>query len=81
MPKRAKEAITEYKRSPRFKLALQKSGQVTYEFGCRLALVCFWAKYLDLEVEPNSFADLPKDQGIEMPNEVPFNESPLVPPS
>lgn len=33
VPERMKEAVAEYKRSPGFELGLQRSRQVTHEFG------------------------------------------------
>lgn len=79
-PERVKEAISEYKKSPRFELGLVRSGQVTYEFGYRVALAHFRAKYPDLEVELDPITDLPKDQSVRMPDKVPFDDN-LEPPS
>ena len=60
VPKKIKEAIVEYKKSPEFELGLQRSGQVTYEFRYRVAFARFRVRYPDLELELNPFADLPK---------------------
>lgn len=74
-PERVKEAITEYKKSPGFQLSLVRLGQVTYKFGYRVALARVRAKCPDLKVKLDPFADLPEDQSIDMPDEVPFDDS------
>lgn len=50
-----------------------------YEFRYRVAYARFRVKYLDLELESDPFTDLPEDQGVKMPVEVPFDDSPEVP--
>lgn len=60
-PERIKEAIVEYKKSTGFELGLQRSGQVTYEFGYRVAFARFHVKYPNLDLKSDSFTDLPKD--------------------
>lgn len=79
--KKIKEAIAKYKKSPRFELGLQRSRQVMYEFGYRVAFARFRTKYPNLELKSNPFTDLPEDQGIDMSAEVPFDDSPEAPPN
>ncbi|RRT50010.1 hypothetical protein B296_00009881 [Ensete ventricosum] len=54
--------------------------KVTYEYEYRVALARFRARYHDLEIEEEAFANLPEDDNVEMLNEVPFDDS-LDPPS
>ncbi|RRT50295.1 hypothetical protein B296_00051862 [Ensete ventricosum] len=53
-PEKAKEVIVEYKESSNFKLGLLRLSQAFYEYGYRVALAWFRAKYPDLEVEAPS---------------------------
>lgn len=73
--KKDKKAIAEYKESRGFQLGLQRTGQVTYEYGYRVALARFRARYPDLEIEEDPFVNLPEDDNVQMPNEVPFDDS------
>ena len=57
LPEKIKGVIAEYKSSAGFERSLVRSRWVTYEFGYRMAYACFQAKYPDLELESNSFAD------------------------
>lgn len=41
VPERAKETISQCKESNGFKLGLQRSGQVTYQYKYLVALGCF----------------------------------------
>ncbi|RWW36594.1 hypothetical protein BHE74_00058370, partial [Ensete ventricosum] len=52
---------------------------VTYEYGYRVALARFRARYPDLEIKEDPFASLPEDDNVEMSNEVPFDNSPDLP--
>ncbi|RWW09494.1 hypothetical protein GW17_00027019 [Ensete ventricosum] len=74
----AKEAIAEYKDSSNFKLELQRSSQVSYEYGYQVVLAQFQDKYPDLEVEENPFTSLPEDGNVPI-EEVPFDDSPAPP--
>ncbi|RRT69974.1 hypothetical protein B296_00006249, partial [Ensete ventricosum] len=58
---KAQEVIAEYKESSEFKLGLQRSRQVSYEYGYLVTLAQFRAKYPNLEVEENPVTSLPKD--------------------
>ncbi|RZR77330.1 hypothetical protein BHM03_00002371 [Ensete ventricosum] len=72
------EAIAEYKDSSNFKLELQRSSQVSYEYGYQVVLAQFQDKYPDLEVEENPFTSLPEDGNVPI-EEVPFDDSPAPP--
>ena len=72
---KGKKAIAEYKESCGFQLELQRSGQATYEYGYQVALARFRARYPDLEIEDDPFDNFPGDENVQMPDEVPFNDS------
>ncbi|RZR82615.1 hypothetical protein BHM03_00009067 [Ensete ventricosum] len=55
-------------------LELEKMGQVTYEFGYRVALEHFHTKYPDLSVEEDPFVKLPKDANVQLEVSQPFND-------
>ncbi|CAL9038183.1 unnamed protein product [Musa banksii] len=74
-PEKDKEIIEDYKQSSGFQLGLVRSGQVTYEYGYRIALGRFKTRYPGLEVEVDPFASYPEDLDVGMPNEVPFDDS------
>ncbi|RWV83673.1 hypothetical protein GW17_00054686 [Ensete ventricosum] len=63
---KADKAIIDYKKSRGFQSGMEKMGQVTYEFGYRVSLERFWAKYLDLSIEENPFVEWPADANIRM---------------
>ncbi|THU54340.1 hypothetical protein C4D60_Mb10t24070 [Musa balbisiana] len=69
-PEKNKNLIEEYKESRGFQLGLQRSGQVTYEYGYRVTVSRFWARYPNLQFEEDPFVCLPEDNSVEMPNEV-----------
>ena len=74
-PEKDRKLIEDYKESSGFQLGLVRSGQVTYEYGYRIALARFKARHPNLEVEENPFASCPEDLSVDMPNEVPFDDS------
>ena len=74
-PEKGKKIISKYKELVGFQLDLQRSGQVTYEYGYRVALAWFRARYPDLGIEEDPFTSLPEDENVAMPNEVPFDDS------
>ncbi|RRT80469.1 hypothetical protein B296_00002070 [Ensete ventricosum] len=78
-PKKAKEVIAAYKESSNSKLGPQRSGQVFYEYGYRVVLARFQAKYPDLDIKENLFTSLMEDNNVPMEEEVPFDDS-LSPP-
>ncbi|RWV89355.1 hypothetical protein BHE74_00047174 [Ensete ventricosum] len=53
--------------------------KVTYEYEYWVALARLRARYHDLEIEEDPFANLPEDDNVEMLNEVPFDDSPDPP--
>ncbi|RRT69328.1 hypothetical protein B296_00024533 [Ensete ventricosum] len=69
------KAITQYKASQGFESGLVKMGQVSYEFGYRVAVERFRAKYLNSTVEENLFAELPEDANMKMDLCQPFDDS------
>ncbi|RWV97558.1 hypothetical protein GW17_00039646 [Ensete ventricosum] len=75
----SKEAMVDYKKSARFEMGLVRTGQVSYEYGYRVALARFWAWYLELEVEEDPFKNLPEDSSVPMEADQPFYDS-LPPP-
>ncbi|RRT57192.1 hypothetical protein B296_00037638 [Ensete ventricosum] len=69
------KAIIEYKYSPRFKMGLQRTGLVSYEYDYQVALARFGANYPDLLIEEDPFTNPPKDENILMEVEQPFDDS------
>ncbi|RZS27831.1 hypothetical protein BHM03_00061359 [Ensete ventricosum] len=61
-----KQTIAEYKESLGFKEGLKRMGQVTYEYGYRVALACFHARYPDAEVKEDPFTIHPEDDLVPM---------------
>ncbi|CAL9044792.1 unnamed protein product, partial [Musa banksii] len=57
LPEKIKGAIAKYKASIGFEHDLVRSGRVTYEFGYRVAYAHFRARYSDLELKSDPFAD------------------------
>ncbi|THU55153.1 hypothetical protein C4D60_Mb11t03560 [Musa balbisiana] len=70
-----KKLIEDYKESSGFQLGLVRSGQVTYEYGYRIALARFKACHPGLEVEENPFGSRPEDSSVNMPDDVSFDDS------
>ncbi|RWW53974.1 hypothetical protein BHE74_00039491 [Ensete ventricosum] len=60
------KAIADYKEPIGFKSGVQKTGQVSFEYGYRVALARFQVRYLNLEVEEIPFTCLPKDESFSM---------------
>uniref|UniRef100_A0A804JDG7 Uncharacterized protein n=1 Tax=Musa acuminata subsp. malaccensis TaxID=214687 RepID=A0A804JDG7_MUSAM len=73
-PEKEKEIIEAYKQSSGFQLGLARSGQVTYEYGYRIALGRFQTSHPGLEVEADPFVSHPEDLDVDMPEEVPFDD-------
>ncbi|THU58481.1 hypothetical protein C4D60_Mb03t14740 [Musa balbisiana] len=74
-PEKDKKLIEDYKESSGFQLGLVRSGQVTYEYRYRIALAHFKARHPGLEVEENPFGSCPEDSSVDMPDDVPFDDS------
>ncbi|RRT64815.1 hypothetical protein B296_00007203 [Ensete ventricosum] len=62
----SKEAMVDYKKSARFEMGLVRTSQVSYEYGYRVALARFRARYLELEVEEDPFKNLLEDSSVPM---------------
>ncbi|RRT73522.1 hypothetical protein B296_00030538, partial [Ensete ventricosum] len=54
-------------------------GRVSMEYGYRLALARFRARYLDFGVEEDPFKELPEDTNVPIVVEQPFDDSPPPP--
>ena len=78
-PEKDKKLIETYKKSSGFELGLTRMGQVIYKYGYRVALARLRARYPDLEVAEDPFSSFPKDLGVDMPEEVPFDDNVEVP--
>ncbi|RWW33129.1 hypothetical protein GW17_00002173 [Ensete ventricosum] len=73
------ETITKYKKSAGFEMSLVRTSQISYEYGYRVALALFKARYPDLEIKEDPFVLLPEDKNMLMEAEQPFDNS-LPPP-
>nr|XP_018683052.1 PREDICTED: uncharacterized protein LOC108953127 [Musa acuminata subsp. malaccensis] len=73
-PVKDKELLEAYKKSEGFKLRLTRTGRVSFEYGYRIATSRFRARHPGLEVEENPFAPHLEDQGVDMLEEVPFDD-------
>ena len=73
-PAKNKELLEAYKKSEGFELGLTRTGWGSCEYGYRIATSRFRARHPGLEVEDNPFAPHPEDQGVDMPEEVPFDD-------
>ncbi|XP_064964560.1 uncharacterized protein LOC135673568 [Musa acuminata AAA Group] len=78
-PEKDKRLIEDYKGSSGFQLGLVRTGRVSYEYGYRIALAHFKGRHPDLEVAEDPFDSLPEDMSVDMPDEVPFDDSPDAP--
>ncbi|RRT67566.1 hypothetical protein B296_00016293 [Ensete ventricosum] len=74
-----KQAIEDYKKSLGFEMGLVWMGQVSFEYGYRVALARFQARYPDLEIEEDAFKILPEDSNVSMAAKQPFDDSPPSP--
>ncbi|RWV92754.1 hypothetical protein GW17_00044842 [Ensete ventricosum] len=70
-----KKTIEDYKESIGFRWGLQRMGQVSYEYGYRVALARFQARYPDSEVEDDPFTIRPEDDSVQMETQQPFDDS------
>ncbi|RZS06646.1 hypothetical protein BHM03_00037339, partial [Ensete ventricosum] len=69
------QAIARYKRSLDFKEGLKRMGQVTYEYGYRVVLARFRARYPDADVEEDPFTIHPEDDLVPMERQQDFDDS------
>ncbi|RRT85056.1 hypothetical protein B296_00000769 [Ensete ventricosum] len=58
-----------------FKLGLEKTGWVSNKYGFKVALPRFWARYSQLEIKEDPYANLPEDDNVSMEAEVPFDDN------
>ncbi|RRT32019.1 hypothetical protein B296_00048606 [Ensete ventricosum] len=72
------QAIARYKGSLCFKEGLKRMGRVTYEYGYRVALARFRARYPNADVEEDMFTIHPEDDLAPMERQQDFDDS--VPP-
>ncbi|RRT33586.1 hypothetical protein B296_00051224 [Ensete ventricosum] len=70
-----RQTIAEYKESLGFKEGLKRMGRVTYEYGYRVALARFHARYPDTEVEEDPFTIHPEDDLVPMERQRAFDDS------
>ncbi|RZS18917.1 hypothetical protein BHM03_00051250 [Ensete ventricosum] len=70
-----KKSIKDYKVSARFEWELCRMGQVSYEYGYRVTLARFQARYPDLEVDDDSFTWQPEDSLVPMETQPSFDDS------
>ncbi|RWW36698.1 hypothetical protein BHE74_00058265 [Ensete ventricosum] len=70
-----KQAIDRYKESTGFKEGLKRMGQVTYEYGYRVALARFRVLHPDSEVEEDPFTIHPEDDLVPMKRQQVFDDS------
>ncbi|RRT65739.1 hypothetical protein B296_00001117 [Ensete ventricosum] len=68
-----KQVVDCYKESTGFKEGLKRMGQVTYEYGYRVALACFHALHPDSEVEEDPFTIHPEDDLVPMKRQQAFD--------
>ncbi|RZR81684.1 hypothetical protein BHM03_00007966 [Ensete ventricosum] len=74
-----RQTIKDYKKSPRFEMGLVRMGRVSLEYRYQLVLARLQAQHSKLEIEEDPFALLPKDVGMSMADEQPFDDSFLPP--
>ncbi|RZS07427.1 hypothetical protein BHM03_00038261, partial [Ensete ventricosum] len=67
--------VTEYKGSLGFKEGLKRMGRVTYEYGYRVALARFRARYPDADIEEDPFTIYPEDDSVPMERQQDFDDS------
>ncbi|RWV76895.1 hypothetical protein GW17_00062367, partial [Ensete ventricosum] len=70
-----RKAVAEYKGSLGFKEGLKRMGWVTYEYGYRVALAHFRARYLDADIEEDLFTIYPEDDYVLMERQQDFDDS------
>ncbi|RRT56380.1 hypothetical protein B296_00029291 [Ensete ventricosum] len=73
-----KQTVIQYKESLGFKEGLKWMGRVTNEYGYRVVLAHFHARYPNAEVEEDPFTIPPEDDLVPMQRQQVFDD--LVPP-
>ncbi|RZR74070.1 hypothetical protein BHM03_00031697 [Ensete ventricosum] len=71
-------SVVNYKQSVGFGWGLRQMGQVLYEYGYRVALARFQARYSDLEVDSDPFTEQLEDSSVPMETHQEFDDS--IPP-
>ncbi|RWW20806.1 hypothetical protein GW17_00015063, partial [Ensete ventricosum] len=74
-----RQAVAQYKGSLGFKEGLKRMGRVTYEYGYRVALARFRARYPDADIEEDPFTIYPEDDSVPMERQQDFDDSASVP--
>ncbi|RRT48475.1 hypothetical protein B296_00046343, partial [Ensete ventricosum] len=72
------QSVAQHKGSLGFKEGLKRMGRVTYEYGYRVALARFRARYPDADVEEDPFTIHPEDDLVPMERQQDFDDS--IPP-
>ncbi|RRT32572.1 hypothetical protein B296_00057078 [Ensete ventricosum] len=72
------QAVARYNGCLDFKEGLKRMGRVTYEYGYRVALARFCARYPDADVEEDPFTIYPEYDLVPMERQQDFDDS--VPP-
>ncbi|RWV88501.1 hypothetical protein GW17_00049403 [Ensete ventricosum] len=76
---RERRVVASYKEFEGFYCGLECTSQVTYEFGYPITIRRFKAKYLELEIDEDPFAELPSDVEVLAPMEVPLDDHLVTP--
>ncbi|RZR94468.1 hypothetical protein BHM03_00023157 [Ensete ventricosum] len=77
-PELPNKSVADYKQSAGFEWGLRRMGQISYEYGYRVALARFQAWYPDLEVDNDPFTEKPEDSSMPMETRQEFDDS--IPP-
>ncbi|RWW42602.1 hypothetical protein BHE74_00051838 [Ensete ventricosum] len=72
------KSVINYKQSVGFGWGLRRMGQVLYEYGYRVALARFQARYSDLEVDSDPFTEQLENSSVPMETHQEFDDS--IPP-
>ncbi|RZS01281.1 hypothetical protein BHM03_00031116 [Ensete ventricosum] len=72
------KSVADYKQSVGFEWGLRRMGQISYEYGYQVALACFKARHLDLEVDNDPFTEKLEDSSVPMETRQEFDDS--IPP-
>ncbi|RWW08029.1 hypothetical protein BHE74_00047992 [Ensete ventricosum] len=69
------KSIIYYKQAVGFGWGLRRMGHLSYEYGYRVALARFQARYLDLEADSDPFTEKPEDSSVPMETRQEFDDS------
>lgn len=73
--------MVSYKKSEGFQCSLQHSSEVVYDFRYRIATSRFKARYPELKLDEDPYAELSSDAEVSSSVEVPFDDCPTSPPA